>query len=105
MRQFAAQAMADVGVALLRFCSIAIQLFTKSGIAAISAAILFWSISFVRAGRGPLLAAIVGVIGALSQVYILVQSSVITAHTIIFIVIAQMLWYFIVGLLLTRGQL
>jgi hypothetical protein len=45
------------------------------------------------------------VIAALSQAYILAGGSAITAHTIIFIVVAQMLWYFIVGLLLTRGHL
>lgn len=99
------QPTADAGLAFLRLCSIAVQLFTKSGVIAISIAILLWSISFVRTGRGPLLAAIIGVIAALSQAYIFARGSVITAHTIVFIVVAQMLWYFIVGLLLTRGQL
>src|SRR5580704_15450970 len=99
------QPIADLGFALLRLCSIAIQLFTKSGVIAISIAILLWSISFARVGRGAQLAAIIGVIAALFQAYILARGSVITAHTIVFIVAAQMLWYFIVGLLMTCGRL
>jgi hypothetical protein len=95
---------ADLGLALLRFCSIAIQLFTKSGVIAISVAILFWSISFARAGRRPLVAAFIGVAAALWQIYILGHGSTITAHTIIFIVAAQILWNVAVGYLLIRGQ-
>jgi hypothetical protein len=101
----AAQPTADAGLALLRFCSIAIQLFTKSGVAAVSVAILLWSISLVRAGRGPLLAACVGVVAAISQAYILGRGAAITAHTIPFVVAAQMIWNFVIGLLLIRGQL
>src|SRR5437588_12048664 len=68
----AAQATTDTGLSLLRFCSIAIQLFTKSGVIAISAAILLWSASLIRTGRAPFLAALVGVAAVLSQVYLLV---------------------------------
>jgi hypothetical protein len=98
-------ATADTGLALLRFCSIAIQLFTKFSMLAVSIAMLLWSISFARAGRGPLLAALIGVVAALSQGYILWGGLAITAHTIVFVVAAEMGWYLVVGLLLITGQL
>jgi hypothetical protein len=102
----ASQATADAGLALLRFCSIAIQLFTKSSVIAVSTAIVLWSFSFVRAGRGPLLAAFIGVAAVLSQAYILVpRESTITAHTIVFVAAPQMLWSVVVGLLLIGGEL
>ena len=100
------QASADAGFALLRFCSIAIQLFTKSSVIAISMAILLWSFSFVRAGRASLLAGFIGVAAVLSQAYILVLGgSIITAHTILFVAAPQMFWYIGVGLLLVGGEL
>lgn len=100
------QASADAGLALLRFCSIAIQLFTKSSVVAISMAILLWSFSFVRAGRASLLAGFIGVAAILSQAYILVLGgSIITAHTILFVAAPQMFWYIGVGLLLVGGEL
>src|SRR6266403_74556 len=102
----AAQATTDTGLSLLRFCSIAIQLFTKSGVIAISAAILLWSASVIRAGRAPFLAALVGVAAVLSQVYILVyRGPTITAHTIVPIMAAMAVWYFVMGLLLIAGRI
>ena len=102
----ASQATADAGLALLRFCSIAIQLFTKSSVIAVSTAIVLWSFSFMRAGRGPLLAAFIGVAAVLSQAYILaLGESMITAHTIVFVAAPQMLWNVVVGLLLIGGEL
>ena len=96
----------DDGVALLRFCSLAIQVFTKTGVIAVSVAILLWSAALIRAGRGPLLAAIVGVAVVLLQVYVLTHGgSAITAHTIIPIVIAMAVWYFAIGLLLIAGRI
>lgn len=101
-----APAAADGGLALLRFCSIAIQIFTKLSIIVTSIAILLWSISFARTGRGPLIAAVVGVAAALSQGAILFYNlSAITAHTVIFVLAAQMIWYLIVGWLLIKGEL
>ena len=100
------QASADAGLALLRFCSIAIQLFTKSSVLAISMAILLWSFSFVRAGRASLLARFIGVAAVLFQAYILVLGgSIITAHKILFVAAPQMFWYIGVGLLLVGGEL
>ena len=100
------QPTADAGLSLLRFCSIAIQLFTKSGVIAISAAILLWSASLIRTGRAPFLAALVGVAAVLSQVYILVhRGPTITAHTIVPIVAAMAVWYFVMGLLLITGRI
>jgi hypothetical protein len=102
----ASQATADAGLALLRFCSIAIQLFTKSSVIAIAMAILLWSFSFARAGRASLLAGLIGVAAVLSQAYILVLGgSIITAHTILFVAAPQMFWYIGVGLLLVGGEL
>lgn len=102
----AAQATTDTGLSLLRFCSIAIQLFTKSGVIAISAAILLWSASLIRTGRAPFLAALVGVAAVLSQVYLLVyRGPTVTAHTVVPIVAAMAVWYFVMGLLLTAGRI
>lgn len=99
-------AMADAGFSLLQFCSIAIQLFTKSSLIATSSATLLWSISFVRPGRNTLWAALVGVLVALLQLYILAYGgSPITAHTVVFVVAPQMVWNIIVGLLLISGHL
>jgi hypothetical protein len=96
----------ETGFALLRSCSIAIQLFTKASIIATSIAIVLWSISIVRVGRTAMLAAAVGVLAALAQFSILIYGGqVITAHTIVFVVVAQMIWYFVIGILLTRGRL
>ena len=102
----APQSTADMGFALLRFCSIAIQLFTKSGVILISAAILSWSVSLIRGGRGPILAAVAGVAAVLLQVYILAYGGpAITAHTIVLVVAAMAVWYCAIGLLLIGGQL
>ena len=96
----------DTGLSLLRFCSIAIQLFTKSGVIAISAAIPLWSASVIRAGPAPFLAALVGVAAVPSQVYILVyRGPTITAHTIVPIIAVIAVWYFIIGLLLIAGRI
>jgi hypothetical protein len=92
------------GVALLRFCSIAIQVFTKTGVIAVSVAILLWSASLIRAGRGPLLAAVIGVAVVLLEVYVFMSGGpAITAHTIVPIVVAMAVWYFAIGLLLMAG--
>jgi hypothetical protein len=102
----AASTTADDGIVLLRLCSIAIQVFTKTGIIAISVAILLWSASLIRAGRGPLLAAVVGVAVVLSQVYVFMHGGpTITAHTIVPIVVAIAVWYFAIGLLLITGRI
>jgi hypothetical protein len=94
----------DAGFSLLQFCSIAIQLFTKSSLIATSSATLLWSISFAR--RGTVWAALVGVLVALLQLYILAYGgSPITAHTVVFVVAPQMVWNIIVGLLLISGHL
>ena len=99
----AAQATTDTGLSLLRFCSIAIQLFTKSGVIAISAAILLWSASLIRTGRAPFLAALVGVAAVLSQVYLLVyRGPTVTAHTVVPIVAAMAVWVFCYGLTTDR---
>jgi hypothetical protein len=92
----------DNPMELVRFCSIAIQLFTKSSMVAVSLAILVWSIGLFRDGGRPrIMAAAVGVIAMLVQLYILVFGGpVITAHTIVFVVLAQMIWYLVVGWLL-----
>jgi hypothetical protein len=96
----------DDGVALLRFCSIAIQVFTKTGVIAVSVAILLWSAALIRAGREPLLAAVVGVAVVLLQVYVFMHSGpAITAHTIIPIVVSMAVWYFAIGLLLIAGRI
>ncbi|MGH7982247.1 MAG: hypothetical protein ACREFF_03765 [Candidatus Udaeobacter sp.] len=102
----AASNIPDDGVALLRFCSIAIQVFTKTGVIAVSVAILLWSAALIRAGRGPLLAAIVGVAVVLLQVYVLTHGApAVTAHTIIPIVASMAVWYFAIGLLLIAGRI
>jgi hypothetical protein len=96
----------DIALALIRFCSIAIQLFTRTSIIATSIAILLWSISLMRAGRGAMLAAVIGFLAVVAQFGILIYGhKIITAHTIMFVVVAQMIWYFVVGVLLTKGQL
>ena len=92
---------ADGGIALLKLCSIAIQVFTKTGVIAIAVAILLWSARLVRTGRGPLLAAVVGVAVVLVQLSVLTWGGpTITAHTILPIVVAMAVWYFTIGLLL-----
>ena len=92
---------ADDGIALLKLSSIAIQVFTKTGVIAISVAILLWSASLVRAGPGPLLAAVVGVAVVLVQLAVLTWGGpTITAHTILPIVGAMAVWYFAIGFLL-----
>jgi hypothetical protein len=96
----------DDGVAFLRFCSIAIQVFTKTGVIAVSVAILLWSAALIRAGRGPLLAAVAGVAVVLLQVYVFMRNGpAITAHTIIPIVVSMAVWYFAIGLLLLAGRI
>ena len=95
---------ADDGIALLKLCSIVIQVFTKTGVITTSVAILLWSAALIRAGRGPLLAAVVGVAVVLVQVFVLAYGGpTITAHTIIPIVVAMAVWYFAIGLLLMAG--
>jgi len=97
---------ADVGLDLLRSCSISIQLFTKASIIATSIAILLWSISIVRVGRSPMVAAAIGILAVLAQALILIEGgAMITAHTIVFVVAPQMTWYFIMGLLLINGRI
>jgi hypothetical protein len=101
----ASQAASEAGVPFLRFRSIAIQLFTKSGVIAISAAILLWSASLIRTGGVPILAAVIGIATVLSEVYALLYGgAVITAHTIVPIVVAMAVWYFVIGLLLIAGR-
>lgn len=106
MYQGASRTEVEAGIALLRFCSIAIQVFTKFGLIASTVAILLWSASFARAGHAPLYVAIIGAAVAISQVYFLLSTGPsITAQTIVIIVGAQMVWYFAVGILLIRGDL
>jgi hypothetical protein len=79
---------------------------TKASIIAISIAMLLWSISIVRVERNAMLAVPTGVLAVLAQFFILIYGrAIITAHTIVFLVAAQRIWYFIIGVLLTKGQL
>jgi hypothetical protein len=99
----ASHTVATAGVALLSFCAIGIQLFTKFGVIAMCVATLLWSASLLRAGRAPLYAALAGIAVALGQIFILATGAPITAHSIVFVVGAQALWYLAVGLLLIRA--
>jgi hypothetical protein len=97
---------ADQGLALLRVCSIAIQIFTKTGVIGISIAILLWSAALIRFGRGSLLAALLGIAAVLSEVYIFMRAGpIIMAHTIVPITAAMAIWYFMIGLLLVAGRI
>ncbi len=98
-------ASAQTGVAFLQFCAIAIQIFTHLAVAAAAVAMLLWSASFARLGRGPLCAAIVGLAAAVVQAYMLVTAPSISAHGIMVIIGAQAAWYLAVGILLIRGDL
>jgi hypothetical protein len=52
------------------------------------------------------LAALVGVAAVLSQVYLLVyREPTVTAHTVVPIVAAMAVWYFVMGLLLIAGRI
>lgn len=94
----------QAGIALLVFCSTGIQILTKTGLIASSAAILLWSGALLTRGREGIAVAVIGVASiALQGAVIVVTGPAITAHTIPLVVGAQALWYLAAGIWLTRS--
>jgi len=92
------------GLALLQFCAIGIQIFTKFGIATTGVAILLWSAVLVRLGRPAMVAAGVGIVAVLIEAYVAIFTGpIITARTIPYVVAAQTMWYVVVGMWMMGG--
>lgn len=91
------------GIALLVLCGAAIQILSKTGLIATSAAILLWSAALLPRGREAVAVAITGIVSVAFQAAVLAFTGPsITAHTIPLIVGGQALWYLAAGIWLTR---
>lgn len=89
----------DAGVSLLTFGSIALQDLTKVGIAAMSAAIVVWSlVLFEQPGRGTRPLAVFGIASSVFAVAVLASASRISPHLLLLTIAAQTLWYAGVGI-------
>lgn len=104
---FGTPADAASGVALLRLCAIAIQIFTKLALIAMAVAFASWSADLIG-GKPPLRVIVTAAIGfaavATQAAIVAFGGPAITAHTILWIVGAQACWYVAVGTLLIRGD-
>jgi hypothetical protein len=97
------QTQIGTGIALLTLCSIALQDLTKVGTAAMSAAIVVWSLALFE--RTSLAARGLGVLGIASSVFAVAMLSVtarISPHVLLAAIAAQILWYVGVGIAVTR---
>jgi len=95
-----------VGAGVLTLCGAAIQVLSKFGVIALSAAIALWSTDLLR-GRGVLRGAgIVGYAAALIPLGVLFAGGeFLVPMTLSIIVIAQGIWYLAIATLLIRGRL
>jgi hypothetical protein len=105
--RFGTPADAASGIALLRLCAIAIQIFTKLGLIAMAVAFASWSADLIG-GKPPLRVTVTAAVGsaavATQAAIVAFGGPAITASSIVWIVGAQACWYVAVGTLLIRGD-
>ncbi|HZX67577.1 MAG TPA: hypothetical protein VFE70_01780, partial [Candidatus Elarobacter sp.] len=91
-------------VAALRLCAAAVQVATVFGLGATSLALALWSINLLRTSATPVrLSAAVGLIAAVAPAIVfLMTGMIITAHTVVAIILPEAIWYGAVGVLLVR---
>ncbi len=93
------------GASILAACGAAIQVLTKFGIVALSAAIALWSADLVRDGGRSRTAALIGFAAALISVTVLfAEGRFIVPLTLSVIVIAQGIWYVAIASLLVQER-
>ena len=81
------------GLAVLSASSVVIQILTKFGFAALSAAIFFWSIDLIFE-RGPgRIVGLVGVIASIAIAALITFGGTVNVHSLLIIVALQALWY------------
>lgn len=88
-----APADAAPGLAILNAAAVAIQVLTRFGFLAISAAVLLWSIDLVLERGQARLIGVLGVIAAVAVVAMLFLGGTINVHSLMVIVGLQALWY------------
>jgi hypothetical protein len=93
-----------MAAALFAFAGSAIQVLTKFGIAAMSAAILFWSLDLVRDRGMPRISGIVGVVAAVLVLAVITIGGAVNAHTMGAILIVQAAWYTAIAVLLITRE-
>jgi hypothetical protein len=91
-------------VAALRLCGAAIQVASVFGLGAISVALALWSIDLLRTAATPVrLTGALGLIAAVAPAIVLLMAGmIITAHTLVAIILPEAIWYGAVGVLLVR---
>ena len=93
------------GASILRACGAAIQILSKFGIVALSAAIALWSADLVRDGGRARIAAIIGFAAALIPIGVLfAEGRSIVPVTLTVIVLAQGIWYIAIASLLVQER-
>jgi hypothetical protein len=90
--------------ALLAFSASAIQVLTKFGLAAISAAILFWSLDLARDRGMPRISGIIGIVAALIVPAIITTGGALSAHAVGAILLVQAAWYIAIAVLLITRE-
>jgi hypothetical protein len=93
-----------VGAGVLTLCGAAIQVLSKFGVIAMSAAIALWSTDLLRSGGALRIAGIVGCAAALIPVGVLFAAGQLVPMTLTIIVVAQGIWYLTIATLLVREQ-
>jgi hypothetical protein len=81
------------GLAILNASSVVIQILTKFGFLALCAATLFWSLDLVLERGRPRLIGLLGLIIAIAVAAMLLFAGTVTAHSLLYIVGFQALWY------------
>jgi hypothetical protein len=94
----------QVGLGVLNLCGVAIQILSKFGVIAMSAAIVLWSADLLRDGAFRGVAAL-GAVAAVTPIVVLfAEGPAIVAATLSIIVIAQGIWYLAIATLLVRER-
>lgn len=95
---------AEAGLAVMRACSVVIQVFSKAGLLAHSIAMLAWSCAAIRRGQGlqgKRLCKALGIAAAvLPAVLMLCTEVTLTRQTLLLMFTAQAVWYLLAACLL-----
>lgn len=92
------------GLTILKAAAVAIQVLTKFGFLALSAATLFWSIDlFLDRGQNRIIG-LLGLIASLAVVALLIFGGTVNVHSLLVIVALQALWYLAIAWRMIKAE-